>query len=134
MNILAKKQQGKKFDGIYVEEDDATEWIEKYLSGKIDKVQLDDQRLKESLGLDMLQNTNFVYHPESLLETQIFCLLFVFFYTNGMMLTYDKSLDNRNNLKTELKDSENSNFIMLTLLAEHILSWLIVKFRHYDIE
>lgn len=69
MNILAKKQQGKKFDGIYVEEEDATEWIEKYLIGNIDKVQLDDQRLKESVGLDMLQNTNFVYHPESLLET-----------------------------------------------------------------
>ena len=98
MNILAKIQQGKKFDGIYVQEEDATKWIEKYLIGNIDKVQLDDQRLKESLGLDMLQNTNFVYHPESLLETQIFCLLFVFFYTNGMMLTYDKSLDNRQNL------------------------------------
>lgn len=82
----------------------------------------------------MLQNTNFVYHPESLLETQIFCLLFVFFFTNGMMLHYDKSLDNRNNLTKELKDSENSNFIMLTLLVEHMLSWLIVKFRHYDIE
>lgn len=23
---------------------------------------------------------------------------------------------------------------MLTLLVEHVLSWLIVKFRHYDIE
>ena len=54
MNILAKKLEGAKFDGVWVEEEDATEWIEKYLVGDIDKKQLDDQRLRESLGLDML--------------------------------------------------------------------------------
>jgi hypothetical protein len=104
MNIIAKKQQGPKFDGNWVSEEDATEWIEKYLCGKIDKAQLDDQRLKESLGLDMIQNTNFVYHPESLLETQVISLILVFFYTNGMIAHYDKSVDNRDNIVKELKD------------------------------
>lgn len=92
MNILAKKLEGAKFDGVWVEEEDATEWIEKYVVGNIDKKQLDDQRLRESLGLDMLQNTNFVYHPESLLETQIICLVIIYYHTNGAIGHYDPAI------------------------------------------
>ena len=38
MNILSKMELGPKFDGVYVEEEDAIEWIETYLEGKIDKI------------------------------------------------------------------------------------------------
>tara|TARA_B110000285_G_C15113827_1_gene612808 strand:- start:37 stop:564 length:528 start_codon:yes stop_codon:yes gene_type:complete len=82
----------------------------------------------------MIQNTNFVYHPESLLETQVISLILVFFYTNGMIAHYDKSIDNRKNIESDLKNQATSNFILMTLLIEHIISWFIFKFRHYDIE
>lgn len=59
--------------------------------------------------------------------------MLVFFHTNGMIFVYDKNLDNRLNIQSDLKNTDTSNFIMLTLLVEHIASWLIVKFRHYDI-
>lgn len=86
--------------------------------------------MKESLGLDLLQNTNFVYHPESLLETQIFSLVIVFLHTNGYLSGYVDT----EKISKDLKDTGSTNFLIAMLFAEHILSWLITKFRHYDIE
>jgi len=38
------------------------------MAGNISKHLLDKQRQKELNSLDLMQNTNFVYHPESLIE------------------------------------------------------------------
>lgn len=61
-----------------------------------------------------MQNTNFVYHPESLLEMQA-------------MLTY-----------IVIYTSDNSNqwtqFILYFLLFEHCFSYIIAFYRGYDIE
>jgi hypothetical protein len=35
---------------------------------------------------------------------------------------------------SDLKDTKTANFIIGMLFIEHVLSWLIAKFRHYDIE
>ena len=37
MNIMAKKMQGSKFNDVWVEEEDATQWIEKYVCYNISK-------------------------------------------------------------------------------------------------
>lgn len=33
-----------------------------------------------------------------------------------------------------MKDTESANFIIAMLFTEHVFSWLIAKFRHFDIE
>ena len=68
-----------------------------------------------------MQNTNFVYHPESLIEMQIICLLSIFAY------------ENRNNF-SDIDINDSSNTIMLTLLIEHIFSYICAFYRSYDIE
>ena len=134
MNILSKMELGAKFDGVYIEEEDAVEWIKTYLEGNIDKVQLDDQRHQETIGLDMLQNTNFVYHPESLIEMQIVCLVLIYMSNNGLLAQGNDYPAPGEIWQDISKDKSSSNFIMFTLFIEHVLSYLIAYFRFYDIE
>lgn len=103
-------------------EDDSCAWVQRCISGNITKALLDKQRQKELNSLDLMQNTNFVYHPESLIEMQIICLLLVFVY------------ENRNKNLKELNIDDSSNVIMLTLLVEHIFSYICAFYRSYDIE
>lgn len=105
----------------FVEADEAIKWIERCIVGNITKEQLDKQRQKECNSLDIMQNTNFVYHPESLIEMQIMCLCAIQFYVN------------RNNLD-DIKLSDSSNLIMLCLLIEHVFSGICAIFRSYDID
>jgi len=51
-----------------VKEKDGLGWLERNLSGNITQTELYHQREEELNSLDMMQNTNFLYHPESLLE------------------------------------------------------------------
>ena len=69
-----------------------------------------------------MQNTNFVYHPESLMEMQIMCLLAVFYFTNREDI-YSKTID----------FGHSSNIIMAALMLEHIFSCAFAFFRSYDI-
>ena len=64
----------------FVEVIDSQEWIKNNLVGSICKRDLDQQRLKESNGLDQMQNTSFIYHPESLIEMQIICTMAILYY------------------------------------------------------
>jgi hypothetical protein len=75
----------------------------------------------------MMQNTNFVYHPESLIEMQLICVFLVYVLNNGIFYSYSPSS------WKAYEHSDSSNFIMFTLLCEHIFSYLIAFFRHYDI-
>lgn len=52
----------------FVSEDDSIHWLSRCIVGNITKMDLDKQRQIESNSLDLMQNTNFVYHPESLSE------------------------------------------------------------------
>jgi hypothetical protein len=70
----------------FVDENDSIAWIQRCLVGGIDKAQLDKQRQGECNSLDIMQNTNIVYHPESLIEMQIMCLGSIFFYINRMLI------------------------------------------------
>jgi len=69
-----------------------------------------------------MQNTNFVYHPESLIEMQIICLVSVFVF------------ENRNKDFPDIKINESSNSIMLMLFVEHIFSYICAFYRSYDID
>lgn len=48
--------------------------MRKCLVGKLTKADLDDERMKETNSLDMMQNTSIIYHTESILEMQIITL------------------------------------------------------------
>ena len=61
-----------------------------------------------------MQNTNFVYHPESLLEMQIIITIVVIY-----LGTYE-------NVRTK--------FIMYFLLSEHCFSYIVAYYRSWDIE
>jgi hypothetical protein len=57
--------------------EDALEWINQNVVGEITQKELDQMRHKEVNDLDMMQNSCIIYHSESILETQIFCLIFI---------------------------------------------------------
>ena len=61
-----------------------------------------------------MQNTNFVYHPESLLEMQIIITYIVIY------------LGTHDNARTK--------FIMYFLLSEHCFSYIVAYYRAWDIE
>jgi len=50
--------------------------------GKIKKAELDDERMKETNSLDMMQNSSIIYHTESVLEMQIASLVMVMILNN----------------------------------------------------
>ena len=66
--------------------------MRKCLVGKLTKADLDDERMKETNSLDMMQNTSIIYHTESILEMQIITLA-VFYILNeewAHNFSYDK--------------------------------------------
>ena len=54
--------------GNPVPQDKAIEWVKKNIVGNIRKHELDDERMKETNALDMMQNSSIIYHTESILE------------------------------------------------------------------
>ena len=79
-NIQNKIQE--KEHPFYVCECDAITWLEECTLTQVSKFELDEQRQNETNNLDQMQNTNFLYHPESLIEMQIICSLSVYFFLN----------------------------------------------------
>lgn len=57
-------------------------WVKKNIVGNIRKHELDDERMKETNALDMMQNSSIIYHTESILEMQICTLFAMMWLTN----------------------------------------------------
>ena len=72
-----------------------------------------------------MQNTNIVYHPESVIEMQIMCLGIIFLYVNRIYILDPDSIE---------RSSYSANFIMFALMAEHIFSCCCAFYRSYDID
>jgi hypothetical protein len=95
--------------------------------GDIKKNQLDKQRQKETNALDLMQNTNFAYHSESLIEMQILCSALIYYYT-------ERKLFEQGTLLSEFIKVGSSELILVTLNFEHIFSYFCAFFREYDIK
>lgn len=104
----------------------AHKWIEDCIVGNIRKFELDNERMKETNALDMMQNSSIIYHTESILEMQMCCLIAMILLTVywADKLGYNKDKDNLS----------QSMMLMYVLIAEHILSYLFGLFRNYDID
>ena len=62
----------------------AGQWIKDNIVGRITKKNLDDERARETNTLDMMQNSNIIYHPESIIEMQMNVLLIVFLVNTSL--------------------------------------------------
>jgi hypothetical protein len=102
--------------------DQVDEWIKTNVVGEITYQELDDMRHQEVNGLDMMQNSCIIYHSESILETQILCLLLIVIIEEFMNL-YEKRVEN----------NENQN-ICMALLIEHIFSYSCTFYRKQEIK
>ena len=71
-----------------IEPKHSNHFIKTCVVGKMTKKELDDERVREIIGLDMMQNTRIIDHPESIVEVQIIMLALTGFYW------HDYSLDN----------------------------------------
>jgi hypothetical protein len=49
-------------------EEEAANWIKRCVVGRVTKRDLDDERMKETNSLDLMQNSSIIYHTESILE------------------------------------------------------------------
>lgn len=49
-------------------EEDAPRWLKNCVVGRVSKKDLDDERMKETNSLDLMQNSSIIYHTESILE------------------------------------------------------------------
>ena len=60
----------KKMQGMtdFIEPKKAIAFIERINTAKITKDELDDERVYEINGLDMMQNQSIIYHSESIME------------------------------------------------------------------
>ena len=79
----------------------------------------------------MMQNSSIIYHPESLNEMQIICLV-IFWMLNAYIIDNEPA-----NMKKHLDESGEMpqvNFLLYALLVEHIGGYLLEIFRQYDIE
>ena len=71
-----------------------------------------------------MQNTNFVYHPESLLEMQIMVCAAIYYIGHYS----DKAKE-----YPELSNNQG-DFILLFLLSEHFFSYCVAYYRAWDID
>ena len=124
--IYRKVQENEK--DKFIEESDSIGWLERCIVGNIKKIELDQERQNETNSLDMMSNTNFIYHPESLIEMQILCSMFIYFFSNKHLFGSDDELSFSDFFK-----EGSSNFIMLALFVEHIFSYVCAYYRDYDI-
>jgi hypothetical protein len=83
---------------------------------------LDEQRQKEVNSMDMLQNTNILYHMESVLEMQFACLVAIY-------LMKEPTSD-----PVFAKKTSYADFILLALIVEHIFAYTAGVFRKWEVE
>mmetsp|Transcript_39558 Transcript_39558/g.60445 ORF Transcript_39558/g.60445 Transcript_39558/m.60445 type:complete len:423 (-) Transcript_39558:1026-2294(-) len=136
--LLSKDHFQKLVAKKHVEEQHSKEWVKQCVVGKISKAELDDERMKETNSLDMMQNSSIIYHTESILEMQIACLITVVILTRNWATNQGYGLSNQDfvepviNLGMTVKSQ--SNFICVVLLLEHVMSYLFGIFRNYELK
>jgi len=110
----------------YLEPKQATGWMNRSLKGNITRAELDDARIKEINGMDMMQNSTISYHPESIMEIQLMGLI-CFSYLLPLPGT-----------ASIIEDAEKkvpiSWGIVYALIAQHTLSYFISFFRKWEIK
>ena len=104
--------------------DKAAEWIQRNIAGRITKEDLDQNRHKEVNGLDMMQNSCIAYHSESILETQIICLIFVFIIEEKLHWAHSGGNE----------DNGENKYICIVLIVEHFFSYISTYYRKYEIQ
>ena len=121
-----------KNDKFEIEPSKAPSWLRKCLVGKITKAELDDERMKETNSLDMMQNTSIIYHTESILEMQIITLISCFVLNEqwGQSFGYNKELE----VAAGSSGSTNNKAWMFILLGEHIVSYLFSQYRAWELK
>ena len=125
-NQLYQKWYLKEYP--YIKQENATEWLNTRLIGKITKFKLDQQRVLEINNSDFLQNTNIIYHTESLLEMQVLCLIvFSFLGIKKEVTMLDKE---KNSMSGEASQSLQ---LYLALLLEHIFAYIASNYRKWEI-
>jgi len=98
----------------------APDWIETYVVGKIKKEDLDKERNREIDAADMLAYQSIIYHTESILETQFLCLMAVLVVQN---------------LEGRVKGTvtNDHSYVMQAMALRHIFTYLAGIFRRYEI-
>jgi hypothetical protein len=74
-------------------------------------------------SMDMMQNCNILYHPESIVELQIISILLLLLY---------QSISN-GKYPLDFKANTEQSSIILALFITHILQYLYWTFRRFDI-
>ena len=75
--------------------------------------------------LDMMQNQSLIYHPESIIQTQILCLIAAWYF-------YEMSVPEKE-VTSSGDDIIHYDNMMAIMLVEHTCAYLISIFRKYDI-
>lgn len=104
---------------------DAITWVKKCIVGNIRKHELDNERMRETNALDMMQNSSIIYHTESILEMQICCLIAMILLTEYWSETKQYGMQ---------EGKAISNLLMFVLIGEHLFSYLFGIFREYDLQ
>lgn len=104
---------------------DAITWVKKCIVGNIRKHELDNERMRETNALDMMQNSSIIYHTESILEMQICCLI-------AMILLTEYWSEVRGYGAHAGKPT--SLLLMYALIGEHLFSYIFGIFRNYDLK
>jgi hypothetical protein len=104
---------------------DSINWIKKCIVGNIRKHELDNERMRETNALDMMQNSSIIYHTESILEMQTCLIVAMILLTEYWKDT--KGYRNDVNRPTSM-------LLMYVLIGEHVISYMFGIFREYDIK
>ena len=99
--------------GEVVSENMATGWIKRCIVGSISKLDLDNERMKETNSLDMMQNSSIVYHTESILEMQMLCLI-------TMVVLNQFWLEKKAYMT--VGNGDTATLLIILLLVEHVMS------------
>lgn len=105
----------------FVEPSESKEWIKNSIVGNITKEMLDNQRIKEQNGNDLMQNTSVIYHIESVLEMQMIGLACATFFAQHIHLQSDGN-------------AQHTSTILYSLAVEHIFAYACDYFRKWEIK
>lgn len=109
-----------------VKPNDAINWVKKCIVGNIRKHELDNERMRETNSLDMMQNSSIIYHTESILEMQMCTLISMIFLTDVWSERHKGHAENPN--------KDTAMMLMYVLVGEHIFSYCSGIFRKHDLK
>tara|TARA_B110000285_G_scaffold149011_1_gene166330 strand:- start:1029 stop:2306 length:1278 start_codon:yes stop_codon:yes gene_type:complete len=137
-NIQLKiKLSERAFDEIKsnkeIDPKDAPNWLRKCLVGKLTKAQLDEERMKETNSLDMMQNTSIIYHTESILEMQIITLIACYILNDSWAHNFGYNKDQIDPVSGYSKANTTKVWFFI-LLGEHIVSYLFSLYRSWELK